>query len=68
MALLLREPGFANTGQLGAWADLPESVQRETLDTWMCQQLGNPDFIALCKRIDESWQATLFAKSVGVDL
>ena len=68
MALLLLEPGFANTGQLTAWANLPDSVQRETLDTWMCQQLEDPAFIALVKRIDESGQASLFGRSVGVDL
>ncbi len=67
MNLLLREPSFAATQHLASWASLPESVQRSTLDTWMCQQFGDPAFIALMKRIDESWQANMFGRSVGVE-
>ena len=68
MELLLREPGFASSSQLGSWASLPESEQRSTLDTWMCTQFSDPAFVTLVKRLDESWQASLFGRSVGVEL
>ena len=70
LAILLREAAFAQSAShnLTAWANLPESVQRSTLDTWMCQQLGDPGFATLVKRLDESWQANLVGRSVGVDI
>lgn len=68
LALLCREAAFAQANQLTSWANLPESVQRSTLDTWMCQQLKDPSFTTLVKRLDESWQANLFGRSVGIDI
>ena len=70
LVILLREAAFAQSASqnLTAWASLPESVQRSTLDTWMCQQLRDPGFAALLKRLDESWQANYFGRSVGIDI
>ena len=67
LALLHREPAFAQSNQLGSWANLPEPMQRSSLETWMCQQLNDPGFSALVKRLDESWQTNLFSMSVGMD-
>jgi hypothetical protein len=67
LALLHREPAFAQSNQLGSWANLPEPLQRSSLETWMCQQINDPGFAALLKRLDESWQTNLFSMSVGMD-
>lgn len=68
LTLIHREAAFTQCNQLKSWADLPETVQRNTLGTWMCQQLNDPGFAALVKRLDESWQASLLGRSVGFDL
>lgn len=67
LALLHREPAFAQSNQLRSWANLPEPLQRSSLETWMCQQLKDPGFAALVKLLDESWQTNLFSMSVGLD-
>jgi hypothetical protein len=66
-SLLLREAAFAPSSQLTRWSALPEAEQRTSLETWICQQISDPGFAALLRRMDESWQASLFGRSVGLD-
>lgn len=65
--LLLRETAFSQSNSLTSWVNLPESQQRSSLDTWMCQQISDPGFAALLNRLNESWQAALFGRSVGMN-
>ncbi|KAL9113910.1 MAG: hypothetical protein Q9227_002044 [Pyrenula ochraceoflavens] len=49
------------------YADLPPGERRKALETFMCEQLGNPAFRTLCKDLSGMWQSVVLGREVGVE-
>jgi len=62
LATLLADPNFAGQSRLGAWAQSPEAERRAALETFICQNLQDENFLTLCKDLSGTWQRVLMGK------
>ena len=66
-AALLSDPLFTASPEFANYADLPVGERRRALEAFMCEQLENPAFRALCKDMGAMWQTVVFGREVGVE-
>jgi len=54
------DPNFANAmDKLHAWSEQPPSVRLQTLKSYFCRLIMQPDFLNLCKDIDGMWEGEI---------
>ena len=59
LRLLMQDPNFAHRAPLREFTDLPTDRQGAALESYIGQQLRDPDFFRLCQTIEGVWQRIL---------
>ena len=61
---LLQDENFAKAPDLAQWARQSDDDRHATLETFLCNNIDNPDFFILCKDLGGMWESRFLGKKI----